>query len=192
MKPKGLKKTFLETGLPPLSQGLDDQVPSPLPSEGSSTTELEGRNCKPRHPNTAGDFERLKRAGNSIQSMRPVRHNEPIRKLGPRAGRVTTIIQHGFPFRKCRRVLCAQCVGSLSNVLYFTMDSVGIISVNIYSYRVSSLPLSSRKMFVVLFHWFHSFAFLSKQYANVLWNNNLLHCYCFLCLEKFTSTSRSP
>ena len=114
MKPKGLKKTFLETGLPPLSQGLDDQVPSspppllPLsPSEGSSTTELEGKNCKPRHPNTAGDFERLKRAGNSIQSMRPVRQNEPIRKLGPRAGRVTTIIQHGFPFRKCRRVLCA-------------------------------------------------------------------------------------
>lgn len=90
------------------------------------------RKWKPRHGVMAGK-KYSKMARNFVQSNQPITEKGPMRRLGPRARRVSLNIQHGFPVRQRRRVLCAKCCRSSSHALYFTVGSVSIVSVDIYS-----------------------------------------------------------
>lgn len=56
---------------------------------------------------------------------------------GPRAGRVVFNIQDGFRICEFRGVLCTKRCRSFSLFFYFVVDSVGVISVDIYSNSVS-------------------------------------------------------
>lgn len=100
--------------------------------------------------------------------------------LGPRAGRVVFNIQDGFRICEFRGVLCTKRCRSFSLFFYFVVDSVGVISVDIYSNSVSDNLLQYLQSWAIQYGSLdscHEFWFVVHS----------LICHCTCVLEKYTS-----